>query len=62
MTIDTNLNIIQYKIVNNVLYLNEKLLFLHFFVYFVIWKMKSVYTFFTLGIKKNLFGLNYKSY
>ena len=47
---------------NNVLYLNEKLLFLHFFVYFVIWKMKSLYTFFTPGIKKNLFGLNYKSY
>ena len=42
VTIDTNLLIFQYKILNNVLYLNEtflKLLF-HLFVLFVIRKMK----------------------
>ena len=64
--IDTNLRIFQYKILNNVLYLNEKLfkfkLFLHLFVLFVIRKMKPLYTFFTTAIKQNLFGLNYKSY
>ena len=36
-------------------------MFVHLFVLFVIWKMKPVYTFFTLAIKKNLFGLSYKS-
>ena len=36
-------------------------LFLHLFVLFVIQKMKPLYTFFTLVIKQNLFGLNYKS-
>ena len=42
-------------------FLNVKL-FLHLFVLFVIRKMKPQYTFFTLVIKQNLFGLNYKSY
>ena len=66
VTIDTNLIIFQYKILNNVLYLNEKLLnlklFLHLFIIFVTLKMKPLFTFFTLAIKQNLFGLNYKSY
>ena len=67
VTIDTNLRIFQYKTLNNVLYLNEKLfkflkLFLHLFVLLVIRKMKPLYTSFTLGIKQSLFGLNYKSF
>ena len=67
VTIDTNLYIFQHKILNNVLYLNEKLfeflkLFLDSFVLFVIRKIKPIYTFFTLAIKQNLFGLNYKRY
>ena len=66
VTIDTNLIIFQYKILNNVLYLNEKLLnlklFLHLFIIFVTLKMKPLFTFFTLAIKQNLFGLNYKNY
>ena len=37
-------------------------LFLHLFVLYVIQKMKPLYTFFTLAIKQNLFGLNYKSW
>ena len=35
---------------------------LHFFVFFVIRKMKPLYTFFTLAIKRIPFGLNSKSY
>ena len=67
VTIDTNLCIFQHKILNNVLYLNEKLfeflkLFLDSFALFVIRKIKPIYTFFTLAIKQNLFGLNYKRY
>ena len=65
VTIDTNLRIFQYKILNIILYLNKNFLnlklFLHLFVLFVIHKMKPLYTFFTLAIKQNLFGLNYKS-
>ena len=58
VTIDTNFCIFQYQILNNVLYLNEKLLNFHF----VIQKMKPLYAFFTLAIKQNLSGLNYNSY
>ena len=58
VTIDTNLRIFQYKILNNVLYLNEK----PFKFKVVIRKMKPLYTFFTLAIKQNAFGLNNKSY
>ena len=35
-------------------------LFLHLFVLFLLRKMKSLYTFFTLAIKQNLSGLNCK--
>ena len=42
-------------------FLNLKL-FLHLFVLYAIQKMKPLYTFFTLAIKQNLFGLNYKSW
>ena len=42
-------------------FLNLKL-FLHLFVFFVIRKMKPLYTFFTRAMKQNLFDLNYKSY
>ena len=58
VNIDTNLRIFQYKVLNNVKFLNSKL-FLHFFVLFVIRKMKPPDTFFTPAIKQNLFGLNY---
>ena len=62
VTVDTNLRIFQYKILNNVLYLNEKKLnlklFFHLFVLFVIRKMKPLYTSFAIAIKQNLFGLN----
>ena len=66
VTIDNNLRIFQYKILNNVLYLNEKL-----------FKFKIVSSplcsfcnsedetqihLFTLAIKQNLFGLNSKSF
>ena len=64
VTIDTNLRISQYKVLNNVLYLNKKLLNLKMFsfVLFVIWKMKPLYTFLAFTIKQNLFGLTYNSY
>ena len=45
--------------------LNEtkfNLFFLTLFILFVIQKMNPLYIFFTLAIKRNLFGLNYKSY
>ena len=58
VTIDTNLRIFQCEILNNVLYLNEK----PFKFKVVIRKMKPLYTFFTLAIKQNDFGLNNKSY
>ena len=55
VTVDTNLRIFQYKILNNVLYLNEKKLnlnlFFHLFVLFVIRKMKPLYTSFAIAIK-----------
>ena len=66
VTIGTNLRIFQYKILNNVWYLNEKLFKFNSvsspLSIFVIWKRKPLYTFFTPEIKKNLFGPNYKSY
>ena len=42
-------------------FLNSKLL-LHLFVLFVVRKMKPLYTIFTLAIKRNLLGLDSKSY
>ena len=67
VTIDTNLRITQYKILNNVLYLNEiffklKIVSSPLCSFFIIRKLKPRYTFFTLSIKQNLFGLNSKSY
>ena len=56
VAIDINLHIFQYKILNNVLNLNEKILkvklFIHLFVLFVN----------ETPVKQNLFGLNSKSY
>ena len=56
VTINTNLPIFQYKILNNLLHLNQKLF------KFKIRKMKPPYTSFIATIKQNLFGLNCKSY
>ena len=66
VTIDTNLLIFRYKILNNVLNLNEKLFKFKIvsstLCYFLIQKMKALYTLLTLAAKQNLFGLNCKSY
>ena len=66
VTIGTSLSIFQYKILNDVFYFNENIFqfksFPQLFVLFVIRKMKPRYTFFTLAIKQNLFGLNSKNY
>ena len=65
VTIDTNLRIFQYKILNNVLYLNENFsnskLFLHL-CSFCNSENETPIHFFTLAIKQNLFGINYESY
>ena len=62
VTIDTDLRIFQYKSLNNVLYLNEKLFKLKIvsslFCSFCNSENGTLYTFFTLAIKQNLFGLN----
>ena len=54
VTVDTKLRIIQYKILNKVLYSNEKLfkfkIFCSSLFFFAIWKMKPLYTFFSLAI------------
>ena len=58
VTIGTNLLIFQYKILSNILYLNEKL-----FKFKIVSSPLCYFcTFFTLAIKQNLFGLNYKGY
>ena len=62
VTIDTNLHIFHYKVLNNALYFLNLKLFLYLFVLFVIREMKNLYTFFILANKQNLFGLNSKSY
>ena len=66
VTVDTNLSICQYKILNNVLHVNGKLFKFKIvsspFCFSAIRKMKHLYTFFTLSIKRNLFGLNCKIY
>ena len=65
VTIDTNLRIFQYKTLNNVLYLNEKLFKFKIIASplcsFYNSEMKPLCTFFTLATKQNLFRLNYKS-
>ena len=66
VTINTSRRVFQYKILNNVLYLNEKT-----FKYKIVSSLlcsfynseaKYRYTFFTLAMKQNLFSLNSKSY
>ena len=65
VTIDTNSRIFQYKILNNVLYLNEKLFKFEIvsppLCSFCNSENKTPIHLFTLAIKQNLFGLNYKS-
>ena len=66
VTIDTNLRIFQYKILNSILYLNEKL-FKFKIVYsrlcsFCNSENETLYTFLILAIKQILFGLNCNSY
>ena len=66
VTIDTNLCIFQYKMLNNVLYLNEKLFKFKIvsspLCSFCNSEMKPLYYFFTVAIMQNLFDLNSKSY
>ena len=66
VTIDTSLRIFQYKLLNNVLYLNEKLFKFKIvsspLCSFCNSEMKPLYYFFTVAIMQNLFDLNSKSY
>ena len=66
VTINTSLRVFQYKILNNVLYLNEKTfkseIVSSLLCSFYNLEVKSQYTFFTLAMKQNHFALNSKSY
>ena len=61
-----SIKLTSYTFQYNVLYLNEKLFKFKIvsspLCSFCNLEMKSLYSFFTLAIKQNLFGLNYKSY
>ena len=65
VTTDTNLRMFQYKSLNNILYLNEKLFQFKIvsspLCSFCDSENETQYTFFTHAIKQNLFGLNHKS-
>ena len=66
MTIDTNLHIFQYKISNNILYLNQKFskskILLSPLCFSCNLENETLHTFLTLAIKQNLFALNSKIY
>ena len=67
VTIDTNLRILQYKILSSVLYLNEKLFRFEIVSspicsFCNLENETHIHLFFILATKQNLFGLNYESY